>query len=70
MSIGCQEMVRIYLENNGYDGLFSDICGCLLDDLMPCGGEGAMDCQAGHRVDGCTETCGMGCDFHIQEEKP
>ena len=55
-----------YLKNNGYEGLVSgEGCGCSLDDLMPCGGEFAMGCEAGYKVPGCTEECGQGCDFHI-----
>lgn len=53
------EMVRLYLEQNGYDGLCTDECGCELADLMPCGGEYAMDCVAGHKTK-CT--CNEDCD--------
>ena len=31
-----QDMVIKYLEENGYDGLCGDECGCEIDDLMPC----------------------------------
>lgn len=63
----CSDMVSAYLKSHGYDGLVSDDheCGCLLDDLMPCAGEFAMNCTAGHRVEGCDPMCGEGCDFHI-----
>ena len=30
------EITKKYLIDNGYDGLFTDDCGCLVDDLMPC----------------------------------
>jgi len=61
----CADMVKHYLKDKGYDGLVHERgeCSCILDFLMPCGGEYAMDCEAGHRIDGCT--CGEGCDFHI-----
>ena len=64
--VSCAAMVRIYLEENGYEGLCSpgNECGCKLDDLMPCDGEYAMECEAGHKID-CPDTCGEGCDFHI-----
>lgn len=65
--VSCADMVRDYLERNGYDGLVDDgrECGCCLEDLMPCGGEYAMTCEAGYRVDCCTSGCGNGGDFHI-----
>lgn len=73
--INCGQMVRMYLERNGYEGLCGDECGCELADLMPCGGEYAMDCVGGHKTD-CT--CDDGCDnlysnqicrFHITAGK-
>ena len=35
------EIVKLYLEANGYDGLYDDDCGCGKDDLAPCAG---IDC--------------------------
>ena len=68
--VSCAVMVREYLEKNGYDGLveYDGECGCSLDDLMPCGHESAIDCEAGHKID-CPDTCGEGCDFHIVSGK-
>lgn len=67
----CVQMVRSYLEQNGYDGLFCEECGCSLDDLMPCGrNEWSWSCQAGYKKPGCTKGCGQGCDFHITATKP
>ena len=62
-----KEMVTQYLINNKYDGLCSDWvdCGCILDDLMPCG-EPRPDCFAGYKI-ACD--CDMKCDFHVGEEK-
>jgi hypothetical protein len=59
-------MIRTYLESNGYEGLCSpgNECGCLLNDLMPCGGEFAMECESGHRID-CPDSCGENCDYHV-----
>ena len=34
--VSCRDMIRNYLESNGYDGLAGDECGCSLYDLMPC----------------------------------
>jgi hypothetical protein len=31
-----KEIVKEYLEKNGYDGLCGGDCGCGLDDFMPC----------------------------------
>ena len=31
-----KEIVKEYLEKNGYDGLCSENCGCGLYNLMPC----------------------------------
>jgi len=46
-----KEIVKDYLEKNGYDGLCDDIeCGCSLDDFWPC--EGCNDpaqCRPAYR---------------------
>ena len=44
------EMITARLKAGGYDGLCYDGCGCLVDDLAPCGNPGIF-CEAGHRVD-------------------
>lgn len=49
-----KSIVSEYLKANKYDGLVNTEipCGCLLDDLMPCGLEwSCQHCEAGHRVD-------------------
>lgn len=44
------EMIRYYLKEHNYDGLYNEgTCGCLLDDLAPCGCDGIVDCLAGVR---------------------
>ncbi len=58
------EIITKYLQDNRYDGLCNDEldCGCIIDDLTPCGGE--MDCEPGYKVlqdDG---------DWLIKKEKP
>jgi len=46
-----REIVKDYLEEHGYDGLFQPgVCGCIINDLMPCC-EPGTDCEAGHRCD-------------------
>jgi len=44
-----KEIVRQYLIEHGYDGLYSD-CGCSLEDLMCCEMPGT-DCKPGYKVD-------------------
>jgi len=48
-----KEMIREYLEKNGYDGLSCPWaeCGCEINDLMPCDGPEKDECFAGHRVE-------------------
>lgn len=62
------EIVKNYLVENGYGGLFGEGCSCELDDLIPCyfpffpG-----SCEAGYRVK-CTNACGqaeLGSRRHI-----
>ena len=40
------EIVAKYLRANGYDGLCSGECACLLDDFAPCDSM-SEECQAG-----------------------
>lgn len=66
-----KEIVKKFLEDNGYDGLTSGECGCKVEDLMPCDGCmgcGQEDCQAGHLTDCNPETCPADgkCDWHIE----
>ena len=39
-----RSIVRAYLEATGFDGLWTEDCGCGTGDLMPCGEFGA-NCQ-------------------------
>ena len=41
-----KEIVMKYLKDNGFDGLYSEDCGCLVDDLIPCSSD-AEYCEAG-----------------------
>lgn len=63
-----KEIVKEYLEKNGYDGLSRDCCGCDFDDLMDCDNP-EYDCKAGYKTD-CpcsTEDCACDgdCKYHI-----
>jgi len=44
-----KDIVKQYLENNHYDGLCGEDCGCEKDDLMPCG-EDMRHCVPGYRT--------------------
>ena len=60
------EIVRVHLEQNGYDGLFNEDAGCACEngDLAPCMEIGA-DCEAGYKTE-----CDCGeHDWHIQRRK-
>lgn len=43
-----KEMIKEYLIENGYDGLCTDDCGCLVDNLITCE-DGSMTCEAGYK---------------------
>lgn len=67
------EIVKKHLQDNGYDGLVSDIgeCGCFLDNLVPCGEpSNLVDCEPAYKVPGCNEFCGEGCEFPMSSHKP
>lgn len=51
-------IITKYLEDNGFDGLCCDGCGCGLDDLIPCSGD-ALECKPAKRY-ACDGTC-SGC---------
>ena len=63
------EIVKKYLEDNGFDGLFNvnGECACPVGALCQCD-ECFSECEPGYRVEGCT--CGQGCDYHIVRDKP
>jgi hypothetical protein len=44
-----KEIVKKYLEDNGYDGLYNRACGCSLDDFMPCA-SGCDDCKPAYKI--------------------
>lgn len=45
-----REIVKEYLEKNGYDGLCVDECDCSLKDLMPCNYV-MPECKVGYFVE-------------------
>lgn len=65
------DIVRSYLVNNGYDGLYSGCsCGCGVDDLMPCC-ETSLSCKPAYFIDcktcakreTCVELRDLWCDY-------
>jgi hypothetical protein len=71
-----KEIVKKYLEDNGFDGLFfPGECGCMKDELMPCENMCA-DCEAGYLIN--EDTPGIDKEkynfeeytFYIVREKP
>ena len=56
-----KQIASEWLKANGYDGLCSEACGCLIDDLMPCEYPVLKCCEPGYRNDvGPDDECG--CD--------
>ncbi len=61
-----KEIITQYLKDNGYDGLYNGEgpCGCLAEDLFPCG-EMFDECSPGYKG-----ACNCGeCDWHIYGSK-
>ena len=67
MEMNVKDIVRQWLNENGYDGLSSEECGCELADLMPCDEPNVVLCVAGHRGKCNPETCAADgdCPWHI-----
>lgn len=53
-----KEIIKEYLEENGYDGLCNDECGCSNYDLMCCG-EPNTNCKPAYLIK-CGE-CNINC---------
>jgi hypothetical protein len=47
--MNCAQIIKSYLVENGFEGLFCDNCGCDLDDLMPCDSV-CSECTPGYQV--------------------
>jgi len=68
------EMVKNWLADHGYDGLYhpSGECACRLKDLMPCDGL-SDECKPGYLAP-CpgpeSEVCDGDCAFHIVASNP
>jgi hypothetical protein len=65
-NLNVYEIVKKYLKDEGYDGLFTDEgCGCSLEDLMPCEGNDFHECKAGYKIKGDEDA-----ESYIVPEKP
>ena len=62
------EILVEYMKVHGFDGLCNTDggCACLIGNLAPCGCLNLF-CVPGHKVEGRTEDCGEGCEWHVQE---
>ena len=45
-----KEIIVNYLKDNGFDGLYTEDCGCTAEDLAPCDST-CMDCIPGIKID-------------------
>jgi len=71
-----KEIVKAYLKEHGYDGLYGEYCGCEVDDLMVCD-EACEDCVPGYKWTSCEGCPNKGeCEFEgendwcIRSDKP
>lgn len=65
MTLDVHVITRVFLKENGYDGLCNpDLeCGCFKEDLFPCGFAGVESCRPGYRAPiEPSRTYGEGCD--------
>ena len=70
------EIVKEYLIQNGYDGLYSTAggCVCLIEDLAPCS-KSCSDCEPGYK-DPCLCSykgpylCGGSYNFDLTPDRP
>jgi len=67
--LGCNPTVRAivadWLINNGYSGLYSPDCECIVGELMPCG-DLYSGCKAGYKVMSDNPE-NSDCDWHVNE---
>lgn len=72
-----KEILKEWLEKNGFDGLCTENCGCSKDDLAPCClAENILSCVPGYKR-ACDYPCPSPCDLRgeaegwcIRTEKP
>lgn len=65
------EILIEWLKEHGYSGLWNEEeCGCPIDDLILCDGEGIEECHPGYKVKTDSETTDSGFNWKIVSEKP
>lgn len=65
-----REIVRKWLEENGFDGLCGEECGCAIDDFAPCVNwdcVGILDCKPAYRIKCKGLACENKCDGYDEE---
>ncbi len=45
-----REIIKKYLDDNGFDGLCGDECGCQIGELFPCEVPDVDGCQPGYKT--------------------
>jgi len=72
-NITVSQIVKTFLVQNNYDGLYSnnEYCACAVEDLMPCEEYGIGGCSPGYKGP-CNEDYefDMECDWHIYPKRP
>lgn len=63
-----RSILEEWLKANGFDGLYSDDCGCEIGDLAPCD-EPMTACEPGYLSACDHDSCGEDHDFHISAER-
>jgi len=64
-----EEIVTHHLQVCGYDGLYTEDCGCLLGDLFPCGWD-CFDCRAGYKGPPRDDELGDDLGWSVGPDKP
>jgi len=67
-----RDIIKQYLQENGYDGLAGYECGCEISDLFPCSCSDSMpECEPGHKVPCDPEQCPADgdCPWHMEPGK-
>lgn len=62
-----EDIIKKYLEDNGFDGLCNKDCGCLISDLAPCG-QPSTTCRPGYKT--MRKTYGGNLTWHVVPNKP
>ena len=65
-----KEVIESFLKDNGYDGLYTEECGCLLDDLWPCFSDMCWQCRAGYKGPPSEEELNEGGSWSVGPDKP